>query len=427
MDLKAIIKGVLGEKGVDQLSLFKARVGVTRNRLLRACSASQKVNHVTPPIQTYGVRNAHTFFGYYDICPFSEDNTRLLAMATASVDHDVSIRQDLRIGYFDLHDPETFIAVGQTPTWCWQMGCRLQWHPYDPNRLILYNTMVKGKYGAVLQDIATQAVERQFNWPVYAMDASGKRALSVNFSRLQRLRPGYGYRNFPDASQGRQCPDDDGIWRIDLSSGKGELLIDLFRLSTLDPLPSMQNAEHYVNHLAFSPAGNRFMFFHLWAVNGKRYNRLITSDWNGENLCVLENKGTASHYTWKSETELLATVHYGQAGTRYNLYTDGSGLKAVVGEGMLTVDGHPSYAPQGTLLLTDTYPDKYREQHVLLLTADGRYIDLARLYSPPAFRGETRCDLHPRWDRTGRLVCVDATADGSRKLTVIKLGDDLSG
>ena len=168
--------------------------------------------------------------------------------------------------------------------------------------------------------------------PVYAMDSSGNRGLSVNFSRLHRLRPGYGYRNLPDASKGNECPENDGIWRIDLSTGKSELIIDLFRLSCFDPLPSMKNAEHYVNHLAFNPSGERFMFFHLWVKDGQRSNRLITSDWNGENLCVLESEGTASHYTWKSETELLATVHYGKAGTRYNLYTDGSGHKASLGQ-----------------------------------------------------------------------------------------------
>ena len=418
MSIKEIIKAGLGEKCFGQLATLKSRMNVSRNRLMRAFSKPRK-SHPDPVLTTYSVPNAHTFFGYYDVIPFSGDDARLLAMVTTSTDHDVSARQEIRLGYFNVDDPQRFVAVAQTPTWCWQMGCRLQWHPSDPNRIIFYNTLVNGQYGAVLQDILSGKIERQLDSPIYALDSSGRHGLSLNFSRLQRLRPGYGYRNLPDATRDDPCPGNDGIWRIDMLDNRADLIIDLSRLSRLDPPPTMNGAQHYVNHLSFNPSGSRFMFFHLWEAGGKRYNRMITSDLQGQNLCVLENEGTSSHYTWKNETELLATVHYGKAGTRYNLYGDGMGLKTVVAQGLLTKDGHPSYSPIDNFLLTDTYPDKYREQHVLLLTADERLFDLTRIYSPPEFKGETRCDLHPRWSRQGRAICVDETDRGLRELAVL--------
>jgi hypothetical protein len=342
-------------------------------------------------------------------------------MATSSSDHDASARQDIQLGYFYLHDAKRFVAVGQTPTWCWQMGCRLQWYPEDPDRLILYNTMVNGSYGSVVQDTSTKKIESQFGCPIYVIDQSGRRGLSLNFSRLHRLRPGYGYRNLPDVTEDRKAPEDDGIRRFDLTNGQSEVIVDLKRLATFEPLPSMENAEHYVNHLAFNPSGARFMFFHLWVVNGQRYNRLITSDWAGEDLYILESEGTVSHYTWKSETELLATVHYGKKGTRYNLYSDKSTFKTMIASNLLNRDGHPSYSPNGDRLLTDTYPDKYGEQYLLLLTSENKLQNLASLYSPPRFRNETRCDLHPRWDREGKLICVDETTKGLRKLGVLRV------
>jgi hypothetical protein len=421
MSIKAIIKKGLGEKGFEQLSLLKSRAIASRNRLWRALRMYNKEARSRPDIDTYGVPNAHTFFGYYDITPFSPDGERLLSMVTASADHGASAMLNIRLGYFDLHDHKTFVDVGESSTWCWQMGCRLQWFPQDPDRLIFYNTLVNGRYGAVIQDITTRAIERQFDRPIYAFDAGGNRALSVNFSRLQRLRPGYGYRNLPDDSIGHPFPQNDGIWRIDMTSGKSELIIDLSRLAQFDSLPSMTNAQHYVNHISFSPSGDRFMFFHLWEVNGQRYNRLMTSNWSGDDLCILESEGTASHYSWKSETELLATIHFDKKRTRYILYTDGSNNKTIIAPNLLNRDGHPSYAPQGGHFVTDTYPDDYREQHLLLFTEDTRLLDLARFYSPPAFRGETRCDLHPRWDPTGQLICVDDTSQGLRKLAVLRI------
>lgn len=424
MTLKSLIKNTLGDKGFEQLSLLKTRMSVTSNRLWRSLTHPKGI-HPAPKMGTYAVPDTHTFFGYYDITPFSGNDQRLLAMVTASADHDASAKHDIRVGYFNLEDRDQFVEVGQTATWCWQMGCRLQWYPKDPNRLIFYNTLVENQYGAVVQDINKKNIEKQFNWPIYAIDGDGNIGLSVNFSRLQRLRPGYGYRNLPDNHIAQTSPDNDGIWRIDLEDGSGDLIIDLSRLANFEPLPTMANAQHYVNHLEFNPSGNRFMFFHLWAVDGKRYNRLMTSDVNGKNLCVLEREGTSSHYAWKSETELLATVHYPKNGVRYNLYTDGIGLKNVVGKDLLTKDGHPSYSPEGDLLLSDSYPDKFREQHVLLLAKEDKLVDLKSFYSPLQFRGEIRCDLHPRWNRSGNRICVDTTKSGLRELVLIDLSESL--
>ena len=421
MNFKNSIEVILGPRLYQNLSIVKTNVSVFRNRLFRSFRKSEKKQNEASHFLSFGEANAHTFFGYYDVTPFSSDGKRLLAMVTASIDHEKSARQGIQIGYYNLNDPKRFISVGQTQTWCWQMGCRLQWHPADPDRLILYNTMVDGSYGSVVQDVITKKIESRFAGPVYAVDNSGQRALSLNFSRLQRLRPGYGYRNLPDSTEGNQAPETDGIHRIDLEKNDSELIIDLRRLSNLEPSSSMKNADHYVNHLSFNPSGDRFMFFHLWEVNGQRYNRLMTSNWTGDDLCILEREGTASHYTWKNANELLATVHYKNAGTRYNLYSDRIGLKGVVGKGLLTKDGHPSYSPHGDELLTDTYPDKYREQNLLLLTGDNKLQKLASLYSPPRFRGETRCDLHPRWDREGKFVCVDETTKGRRKLGVLRI------
>ena len=54
---------------------------------------------------------------------------------------------------------------------------------------------------------------------------------------------------------------------------------------------------------------------------------------------------------------------------------------------------------------------------------DGPRIDIARLHSPKSrWWGEIRCDLHPRWDRSGRRVCIDSVHDGSRQMYVLDIG-----
>ena len=148
----------------------------------------------------------------------------------------------------------------------------------------------------------------------------GEWGLSINFSRLQRLRPGYGYSNLPDNTKSELCPTNDGIYRINLSTGEKILLLSLKIISSFLPKETMIEAEHYINHLSFNPSGNRFMFFHLWIKDGLRFSRLFTADINGNNVFILNNEGHVSHYCWKSDKELLVYGYHQEGGFQYYLY-----------------------------------------------------------------------------------------------------------
>ena len=192
----------------------------------------------------------------------------------------------------------------------------------------------------------------------------------------------------------------------------------------------MEKAEHYINHLCFNPTSNKLIFFHLWQKDGGTYNRLIICDRSGANLQVLENQKEVSHYSWKSDKELLTTVLFSKETAEYRLYDCLKKGCTVIGKGILDEDGHPSYCPYNSLLLTDTYPDKFGYQSLLLFHSDGKLMELGRYLSPiPTrfrYRGEARCDLHPRWDRTGQKVCFDSAHEGIRALYLLELKADVA-
>jgi hypothetical protein len=121
----------------------------------------------------------------------------------------------------------------------------------------------------------------------------------------------------------------------------------------------------------------------------------------------------------------LAWAFHRRTGERYLLYRDGVADEAeVVGEGVLTEDGHCSFSPDGKWLLTDTYPrtEPYRTL-ILYELRSGARTDIGRFYSPPEITGEIRCDLHPRWSRDGSQVCFDSAHEGQRQVYVA----DVSG
>jgi hypothetical protein len=378
-----------------------------------------------PTARIFSDTGHQVFFGYYDISPFSSDEKYLLAMQTPPENVTPGPETRLSVGYYDLEEKNSpFFEVGSTETWCWQQGCRLRWHSEDDRMTVLYNRLVDGKYGCVVQDITSKKITRSFKRALYDVSGNKRWGLSLNFSRLHRLRPGYGYVNYPDETAGQLVPSTDGIWRIDMETGDEKLLFSVSEIASFEPIDGMENAEHYFNHILFNPSGSRFMFFHLWLNKGKRFIRLITCDIEGNDRYALVNEGHVSHYIWKSDREILAYSTHADTGVNYHLYIDKTDKRKIIGKGILTRDGHPSFSPDGSLLLVDTYPDKYREQHLLVFRLDTeKLLDLETIYIPFQFKGELRCDLHPRWSPSGRYICFDFPQNDKRAICLIDSRD----
>jgi len=378
------------------------------------------IDPVIYPTKKLSINGKQSFFGYYDKTPFSLDGSKILGLAAPIENNPPKQTDELLVGYFDSNN-FLYHPVGRTNTWCWQMGCRLHWFPKDANNLVIYNILINGEYGSIIQNIYTKEIIRRYSYPFYDIDNQGLWAISLNFSRLHRLRPGYGYVNLPDKTEANACPDNDGVWSMNLITGSVKLVVSLERLSKIQPHTSMNGAEHYINHLSFNPSGSRFMFFHLWVKNGKRFSRLFTSDIEGEDLYLLANEGMVSHYTWKDDTDLLVYSFHKDTGRQYHLYRDKTSVRTVVGEKKLTEDGHPSFNPANASLLTDTYPDKYSDRKILIFDSLKNLHEVGAFFSPFRFKEEVRCDLHPRWDRIGRTICFDSAHDGYRSMYLMKI------
>lgn len=380
-------------------------------------------------IEVFDSPNREVFFGYYDITPFSSDENFLLAMHAPVPNVAPGPETDIMVGYYDLREKNSpFRVIGKTSTWCWQQGCRLQWYPENSNQEVLYNRLVEGQYGCVIQNIKTKKTVRTLKRAVYSASKDGNWGLSLNFSRLHRLRPGYGYVNFSDETKGQLAPREEGIWLIDMKTGETRLLFSVAEIASFETLDSMNGAEHYFNHILFNPDGTRFMFFHVWLKNNKRFTRLITCDINGNRQYALINEGYVSHYCWKSNDELLAYSTHANTGTNFHLYKDESDVRKIIGKGILNQDGHPSFSPDGSLLLTDTYPDKLREQHLFIFRFDNNnLVRIGSFFSPLEFEStEVRCDLHPRWSPCGQYICFDSAHEGKRAMCLVDVGKYLN-
>lgn len=369
----------------------------------------------------------HHFFGYYDKSPWNASGSLLLAHEVDFNDRPPTATDPAAVGVVRLQEGNHFEPLGTARCWNWQQGAMPQWNPAEAERQFFHNDRRDGRFVGVLRDVERGEL-RVYERPLYALAPNGRLGFSLNFARLQTHRPGYGYAGVADPHADALAPEADGIERIDLASGAVDRLISLAELAARDPVESMAGAVHYVNHLQVSPGGRRLAFFHIWRTGDKTWRvRLYCMDLDGANLTRMLDTGTISHYDWLDDDRLLVWAEHPEGGRNFLLCDRRDGSARRIGPGVLTEDGHCTFSPDRRWVLNDTYPDGHDMRTLMLYRwPDGPRLDLARLFSPKArWWGELRCDLHPRWRRDGRAVCVDSVHDGSRQMYVVDVENDV--
>jgi Tol biopolymer transport system component len=196
------------------------------------------------------------------------------------------------------------------------------------------------------------------------------------------------------------------------------------------PRPEMVGSDHKVNHLMYSPQGSRFVFVHRWIGPYGKFSRLYVANADGSGLKMLLDHRMVSHYNWRDEKHLLVWARTEEAGDHYYLLNVLTGQWEIVGQGVLDVygDGHPSFSPDRRWVITDTYPDRARQQHLLLYKIDtNEMIELGRFLAPLKFTGASRCDLHPRWSPDGKMISIDSAHEGKRGTYILDISAIVEG
>ncbi len=406
----------------------------------------------------------HHFFGYFDKSPWLVDGSReLLAMhRTMIYDRMPKPGETVEIGFAEQNvqggASSGFEKLGESRAWNLQQGAMTQWLPAS-GATLLYNDILDGEARTVAVEAAT-GKQRLYERPIACISPNGASALSFNFGRLTSLKPEYGYAGLRDPFHAERIPEQDGIWRLDLASGKSELLHSLAQIVATGPDGDTPGAVHYLNHALYNRTGSRFCFLHRY-VNpaGTQHTRMLSSNADGSDLRVLIS-GMASHFGWRNADELLAWAGerammrsatsgvgkripigkilrklYRMLGKpavfkaavmkdRYIVFDHASHSTRSVAQGVLTTDGHCSFFYNGEWFVTDTYPDPRGRTKLLLCEwRTERVHTIQEFRMPPELDNEIRCDLHPRWHPTKPLICVDSVHSGSRQMYEI----DVSG
>ncbi|GAB3162773.1 hypothetical protein [Telluribacter humicola] len=377
------------------------------------------------PVQRITDGNHFCWFGYYDKFQTDPSGRYVLGQRVSFEGRSPEVNDVLSIGMIDLQNKNQWIELGTSHAWGWQQGCMLQWVPGSEEEVIWNDRATPGREGdryvSRVYNIRTQK-SRTLPKAIYALAPNGQFAVGTEFNRIQNLRPGYGYAGVPDPYQAKKSPAEIGLYRLDLKTGKSKLLISIAEMAqTPHQGQSVADNWHWFNHLLVSPDSERVEFLHRWRNVLADRQRMATSDFvtrmvtarvDGSDRYIVDPSGNSSHFVWRDPEHLLVWTKPIGKEWGFWLLKDKTQESSHIGEEKMPVNGHNTYVPNtnNEWVLNDTYPNQERIQTLYLyhIPTDRRVI-LGKFLSPPQYKGEWRCDLHPRCNQQGTQVFFDST------------------
>ena len=408
-------------------------------------------------------QDGHYFSGYYDVNPISSDGKSLLCLQVSDIYKLPEAGDTADIVIFDLKSKHKR-KIAEVNVYNFQQGAKLHWIEESGRQKIIYNYRNINKFVSRILNVESGEFN-DLDQAVYCISPDQKSALCIDYERHFWFRRGYAYAGIENANKKKKVSHDDYISVLNLGSGEYKKIITVKDVLQLKSETSMTGASHYLEHMMFSPKGDKFTFYHRWKTKtGDIHTRLILSSLSDpENLRIIHDSGRLTHMCWRDDSNLVcigtprtsvATVFKkhrflhsvfrllrpvyralikgsmqgGQTklsqlitGDMYfNINIDTRNI-SIIGSSSLRSDGHPTVL--GNTLITDTYPgDDDAIRLILFDLPNDKISQVKNLASNPILKNSpVRCDLHPKVDSKHRLVSIDSSHKPFRSIQVYSI------
>jgi hypothetical protein len=217
--------------------------------------------------------NKHHFFDYIGQCqtiPWNASGRYILCLEIDRIDRMPKPDEAATVCLIDTQKQNQIVRLDKTHGWNPQQGTMFYWHPKHAETQFFFNDrdLNTGKVFTALYDLKTKKQIREYRFedaPVGngGVSADGTFFMGLNYGRLARLRLVTGYPEALDWSKGEIAPANDGVFKVDIQTGKMTLLSsyrDLHQL-LLKQNPKLKHAGLFVNHTLLNREGARLYFF----------------------------------------------------------------------------------------------------------------------------------------------------------------------
>ncbi len=368
----------------------------------------------------------HFASAYYGQHSWSKSERYVLCLKTPIEARKPNPNDIAKIGMIDLQDNNKFIPLAKTRAWNFQQGAFVQWLGSSPDSLIIYNDCRKGKFISVVLNVHT-GKERLMDRAILGVSNDGKKAIGVNFNRLEKAIKGFGYVGGEQNAQvDVQYPDNDGLYLLDIETAKSKLVVTMKDISRIAPPPSdIEGPMLWFHHAHFNPSDSRVFFVAKTRKSGKPMaSAAFTMDSDGSDITLnVPYSWDATHYDWLDDKHMVVTSAYKKKMRTHLVFTDGvKDDYRRISQNLIQSNGHPTFSPDKKWMLTDTYPDVDRKISMFLVNLKNETVyTLGRFFTPKQYSKAVRCDLHADWNYSGNKILYDSTEDGSRQIYIMEL------
>jgi len=382
---------------------------------------------------TFGQK--HHFFGYIGQCqtiPWNASGRYILGLEIDRIDRLPRPEEAAEIVLIDTHDDNNILRVDKTHAWNPQQGTMFYWNPLAAETQFFFNDrdIETGKVFTVLYDIEKKKRVREYRFddtPIGngGVAAEGSAWLGLNYGRLARLRLVTGYPEALDWSKDEIAPQNDGIFIVDIETGKKRLLVSYRQLENelKKRKPQLNHTGLFINHTLWNRNSDRVYFFVRagWSKTmrdkGDRVNTPCSVNADGTGL-TLHEQFFGGHPEWAEGNILI-----GREGDRQVFYDIEK--KEIVGQ-MGTPEMFPK--PEGDISLSpggDWFVNGYgqgnKNYYAIYRRSDGAFIRSQGI-DKGAYSGDIRIDPAPRWNRTNDAILVPGIAKNkTRQMFVIRI------
>ena len=355
----------------------------------------------------------HYFFGYYDLQPYDDEKSIHLTHRVPFCDRLPEAEDVAEIGYIRLSDNK-FVKIADTRAWNFQQGALLQW--FEKGKSVIFNDFDGEQYISRVISLSGEEISR-FNRPIACLSADGKRAISINFSRIYDFRKGYGYCNIADEYAESAAPEDDGIFILDTESGESRLLFSYRDFKKAFDEEPFTNQKLVVNHVNFAPNGKKIIFLlRNFTGDAQKWGTVLAVGDIGGNLKQLTKFEVNSHYSWKDNKTLMIYSGLPEWGI-YFIDTE-DGKRTRLNNAICDKDDiHCNYSPDRKMFIGDGYPNEQQYRALYCYEFETKKAwEILSVYSMPVTVIDIRCDLHARWSADGTRISYDTTENRRREI-----------
>ncbi len=361
---------------------------------------------------------SHHFFGYIghvQNIPWNQSGRRIVGLETSFHDRMPSPDDAANVV---LIENGRINAIERTRAWNFQQGTMFYWNPLQAESQVFFNDRDRrtNRVFTVLYDVNRRTRIREYRFDDTPIGNGGVAQkggwfLGLNYGRMARLRPVTGYPQAFDWNPDTPAPADDGLFKVDVETGRKTLLVSFAALA--DAIPALRGKHLFLNHALSNRQGD-LIYFYVRADfedRGRRADIPCTVAPDGTNLQA-HSIHIGGHPEWDANGLLIGS-HQGRL-----VHYDPRARKVLnpIGPPSAFPDpgGDTAVSPDGTWI-ANSFRKGTANHYVLFHRATSRFVHSRGFDVRGWTGGELRIDGAPCWNRAGNQIAFTALSEPDRQ------------